>query len=191
MLREICFNLVLLSAFASLVFGMPQTQPSNSAVDQLISRLRSETLKLEARKQGVALTGNDDAKAKAAIDFMYDLKGTEVLLDVLEANNRNYGLKEYTAEAVLGLTSQGDIRVAEVALAQLKNTDVLVGGGSEAMISHARYQRALVRLINKATGKNFAAPVLKDQFASEPISSDQVKDMAKSVGEWLQERRGR
>lgn len=191
MIRDICFSLMLIGAFASLTFGMPQTQPSNSAVDQLISRLRSETLKLEARKHSVALTGNDDAKAKAAIDFMYDLKGTEVLLDVLAANNRNYDIKEYAAEAVVGLTSQGDIRVADVALAQLKSTDILVGGGSEVMISHARYQRALVRLINKATGKSFAVPKLRDQFASEPISPDEIKNIAQSVDEWLREKRDR
>ena len=165
------------------------TQPSDSAVDRLISRLRSETLKLEARERSVALTGSGVVKAKAAVDFMYDLKGDEVLLATLEMQNQKWSLKEYATEALTGLVSLGDIRAAEVALAQLEGSDVLIAGGSEVRIPQARYQRGLVRLINKATGKNFVVPELKGQFAFDLIPSEEIRSIAQSVDQWLGEMR--
>jgi|GEM_PF-5795903 len=196
--------MVKLCLFATVVLGgvhptLAQNQEPgknsegkmNSVLTHLISALHSASLKAQAREQAGLLMSRDLETAKAATDFFHDLRAKEVLLYGLETNLANFTLQAYIADALSDVTPAGDISVARSVTHLLESTKkVLISGGTENAVLFAKYQRALVQILEKASNQ----PLSKQLRPFKPgpdyegiLTEVEITQVAQSMHAWTKD----
>lgn len=176
----LCFVMVVGVAAIAVDGGAKSNIKVPSKLSKFIDELRTDLLKIEAKKHAPLLMSKDVAKAKSAVDLFYDLKAETMLVSAM--GNKNYQVKAYASDALLGIAQSGNVALTSFVLEQMEGTTTLVTGGSEVQIPRAMYRYSLARLLHKLTG---TIQVIVKNAKKERLPAEKVPEISKIVREWL------
>lgn len=155
--------LILCATVTVLGLGLAPASAAESqepeALRRYVAAQPNYWLKWQAHRQYRALNGEDHEAAHAAIKYFAGRKASAVLLAALPAKSWSYAGTVDLAQSMEPLVEPGDITTTLVALRQLELTDFLpITGGTETKLYWRDYRIALVRLLEKTTGKTLLPP---------------------------------
>jgi hypothetical protein len=147
-------------------------------VDQLVKEMRTDFIREKVKEYGELIQSHDYDKRKAAIDFFHDVRAARVIL--LAMRSGPFDIRDYAADALCDVACVGDAYVIEELLEALRDTTLLVSGGTPGQIAMEKYRVTVVIAMERITNVQLV------EGKPLKIPDEDVPEIEKTVKKWLE-----